>query len=279
MTPEEVFNVLGNQAVDTVAGGSMNRLPRPSAADIDDWHRQVDFLRRYLQYIPRALSQWPSLQPSAGHRSLAKRPDHDPAAAESFRADVLGPLWSPSARRAADTAARTDATQPVSQPVSQSVDLGGAAPICQEAKKANAPPNNVPHDWGRKEGGWMCRACLSQSRALQPPPGRCPGLAARIRAAASDPKGHNLLYSTFSSGEPGIVVICSRCGHYTTSNRPCFQERCTGLQSSGAESHYDRVSRGLHPKHARGDAKVLHPLQRLCHLLAIGEDRFAQQEP
>jgi hypothetical protein len=276
-TPEEAYNVLGNMAVDAIARESIRHLPKPTETEVAEWHRQVEFLKRYLRYVPRALSLWPTLQPSSGHRSLPRRRDHSPQEAVSFRADVLGPWWVPSGRRPDDEAAERTTTQ-VSQPVSQ-VGLEGAAPSSLDPPRAEPQPDHESHDWGRKGDGWMCRACLAQSRAAQPPPSRCPGFASRIRAAAADPKGHNLLYSTFSSGEPGIVVICSKCGHYATSNRPCFQERCKGPQSSGAESHYDRVSKGMHPKHAQGDAKVLHPLQRLCHLLAIGEDRFAQGAP
>ncbi len=228
----------------------MSRLPQPSTAETTEWHRQVAFLRRYLQYIPRALSQWPSLQPTAGHRSLPKRSEYDPAEASSFRADVLGPLWSPSARRDGAAAGRTALAAPHTARMSETVspptpptDSGrgyepypgspeGEAPAREGEPRARAAPRTnqqsepVVHELAPKDGHWMCRACLAQSRALHPPARRCPGYADRIRAAVLDPKGHKLHFSTFSFGEPRLVLACSSYGHYASSNRPCFQQRC-----------------------------------------------------
>ena len=41
MTSEEVYNVLGNQAVDAVAGASMDRLPQPSQAEVEERHKRI----------------------------------------------------------------------------------------------------------------------------------------------------------------------------------------------------------------------------------------------
>ena len=41
---EERFNALGNNAVDLVAKGSVDRAARPSDSDVTDWHKEVDFL-------------------------------------------------------------------------------------------------------------------------------------------------------------------------------------------------------------------------------------------
>ena len=40
--------------------------------------------------------------------------------------------------------------------------------------------------------------------------------------------------------------------------------------SQGAETAYQRVSQGMHPKHDRGDAKVLDPCMDGAALLALG---------
>ncbi len=227
-------------------------------------------MKRYLRYVPLALSCWPSLSPSGGHKSIPKREDFNPqgAVATSFLSDLLGPFRDARAHGTEDEYEGKYTPRPTQ---AAAKDTG--------AQASKAKPPSAPHEWAQKEGAWMCRACLAQSRALHPPAGRCPGRAARIREAALEPKGHNLLYSTFANGEPGIVVICSSCGHYATSNRPCFRERCLGPQSSGAKAHYERVSRGLHPKHARGDAKVFNPLQRVSHLIALRDDRLPSQVP
>ena len=228
------------------------------------------------------------LKPLRRPQSLPRRAEYDPTNAASFREDVLGPLWVPSAvlRAAGERSTSSQYAAPPPPRPSQGSERGyepcGTAQATETntaAQREKANPQHVTHEWGQKEGAWMCRACLAQSRATHPPTGRCPGYAARIRDAALDPKGHNLLYSTFANGEPGIVVICSHCGHYTTSKRACFQERCVGPQSSGAKAHYERVSRGLHPKHARGDARILNPLQRLSHLIATCDDKFSPQVP
>ena len=72
------------------------------------------------------------------------------------------------------------------------------------------------------------------------------------------PKGHNLFFSVFTDGI-GMALVCSRCGLYSTSSRPCFPNLCVGLSSAGAEWAYNRISQGMHPKHAEGQGKVLGP--------------------
>ncbi len=81
-----------------------------------------------------------------------------------------------------------------------------------------------------------------------------------MRKAIMSPKGHNLLFSCFTDGV-GMVLVCSRCGLYSASNRPCFPNLCVGVSSAGAESAYNRISQGMRPKHAEGPGKVLGPCQ------------------
>ena len=79
-----------------------------------------------------------------------------------------------------------------------------------------------------------------------------------MRKAIMSPEGHNLLFSCFTDGV-GMLLVCSRCGLYSSSNWPCFPNPCVGVSSAGAESAYSRISQGMHPKHAEGQAKVLGP--------------------
>ncbi len=71
--------------------------------------------------------------------------------------------------------------------------------------------------------------------------------------------------ATFTSGA-GIVVICSGCGRFTTSNRRgiLHKEKCPSVgqaafQSEGARASYRRVCEGLHPAYKEGTSKVLDP--------------------
>ena len=109
--------------------------------------------------------------------------------------------------------------------------------------------------------------------------GKCPGLAANIRKILFDPKGHKLQVATFTDSF-GVVVICSACGHFTASNREgqLHKKACkaTGGQaafaSPGARAAYLRVAEGKHPKHAKGEAKVLDPCLSAAALLALARE-------
>ena len=62
-------------------------------------------------------------------------------------------------------------------------------------------------------------------------------------------------------------MVCSRCGHYTTSTRPCElhkKDRAAkggqaAFASPGPKSAYERIATGRHPKHKEGESKVLDP--------------------
>jgi hypothetical protein len=130
---------------------------------------------------------------------------------------------------------------------------------------------------GRRDGGYAPRAWPHPAgRSLSRIYG-CRGMAPNLADLLQRPRKHVLQIATFSNGV-GMVVICSKCGHYATSNRPCGLHKhvCSrGFTSKGAEKAYERVSQGMHPKHERGDAKVLDPCMEGAALLALG----AQQAP
>jgi hypothetical protein len=81
-----------------------------------------------------------------------------------------------------------------------------------------------------------------------------------------------------------MVVICSRCGHFATSNRKTKlqTESCpstgpqTAFQSEGARHAYRRVGEGKHPAYKHGEAKVLDPCISAAALLQLGA--AAQEE-
>ncbi len=121
-------------------------------------------------------------------------------------------------------------------------------------------PRTHARDWATtaRVTRWTCRVCLCTTRAAHPPKQGCAGFCVEMRKAIMNPKCHNLLFSLFTDGI-GMVLVCSRCGLYSASNRPCFPNPCVGVSSAGAESAYNCISQGMHPKHAEGQGKVLGP--------------------
>ena len=109
--------------------------------------------------------------------------------------------------------------------------------------------------------------------------GKCPGRAPNIRKLLENPRGHKLQIATFTDTF-GVVVICSKCGHLCTSNRTndLHKKACLAkggqavFASPGARSAYKRVCAGQHPKHAKGDAKVLEPCISADALLALARE-------
>jgi hypothetical protein len=259
--PHEIYLAKGNAEADRVAkGAAEDLLSKPSPAEIQDWARQTRFLKAYLQYVPRVLEKWPSLAPSSGRASLPKRDatqDGGPRR-RTFQADVLGewgarPAFSPT----------PPSTSEQNGPSGHAGEDRAAA--ADTGPTPNAPPRTAhdgpraPHEWSNRQGTWYCRVCLAVSRATHPPLTQCPGLAANLANAVCDPKGHTILVSP-RSDNTGIVLICSRCGHYAASNRPTnlHKKVCQGIfESPGALESYRRFSRGVHPRYAEGPAKVL----------------------
>ncbi len=263
--PEEIFRAEGNDAADRVAkSAAEDLLSKPSPAEVEDWARQTRLLKAYLQHVPRALEKWPAVAPSSGRTSLKRcAPAQDGALRRhTFQADVLGE-W------AARPAGAETATQPSSTSQAESFDEVGARPAAEAIKGARpatgAPPPTaqerprVSHQWRSRSGTWYCRVSLSVSRAPHPPNTRCPGLAPNLAKVVSDPRGHNILVAPRTDGT-GIVLICSRCGHYAASARPSNLQKKDCLdtfESPGAEQSFERFSQGIHPRYAEGPAKVL----------------------
>jgi hypothetical protein len=77
---------------------------------------------------------------------------------------------------------------------------------------------------------------------------------------------------SFFSDSAGIVVLCARCGAHSTSNRRCKKlhgDTCKRKAlSAGAAACHERLKALMHPKHEKGDAKVLEPWVPLASLVA-----------
>ncbi len=228
---------------------------------------QCNFFIRYRQYIPKALGLWPVIGPTDGKRCLPKRPGASVRTGRaSFTADVLGALGG--APRSAPEAERSQ-------------DSSAAPP----PRSSEAPQEGTRrHDWRWKDHRWVCVSCLTTARTAVPPRlGKCAGMATNLAKLVRNPMRHTLQLATFADGS-GVVVVCSKCGHYATSNRPAELHkklcRATGGQpafaSPGAASAYRRIAEGKHPKHAKGEAKVLDPCMPLAALAGLAQ---TSQEP
>jgi hypothetical protein len=207
-----------------------------------------------------ALAHWPAVNPTSGHKSLPKREGYnrDDVRPIGFLEDALGPLL----RRPAQA-----------QPAAPHLSQDRAQPPAEE-------PPTLRHEWHWQAGRWICTACLSTSRLAVPPRlGKCAGMSPNLANLVRNPRRHKLHIATFTDGK-GIVVVCSRCGHYSTSNRPVklHKEDCAAVggqasfASPGAASAYRRVALGQHPRHAMGEAKVLDPCMSLEALLRASRE-------
>jgi hypothetical protein len=125
----------------------------------------------------------------------------------------------------------------------------------------------------------VCRMSYDIAHGGPPRLGKCPGMASNLARLVQDPRKHRLHIATFADGK-GVVVVCSRCGHYATSNRPTqlHKKDCVAVggqsafASPGAESAYRRIVQGKHPKHAKGEGKVLDPCMFLEALRKAGQE-------
>ncbi len=205
--------------------------------------------------------------PTDGKRCLPKWPGASVRTGRaSFAYDVLGALGG--APRSA----------PVDEP-------GSSSQADRPPQGPEAPQEGTRrHDWRWKDHRWLCVACLTTARTAVPPRlGKCAGMATNLAKLVRNPMRHTLQLATFADGK-GVVVVCSKCGHYATSNRPAELHKhlckATGGQASfaspGAASAYRRIAEGKHPKHAKGEAKVLDPCMPLASLAALAQ---ANQEP
>ena len=139
------------------------------------------------------------------------------------------------------------------------------------AGKQGVPLKTELHNWRFKKDKWLCINCLSTTRKAQPDRrAKCLGYAPSLRELVADPRGHALMVSFFSDSA-GMVVLCARCGAHSTSNRKCkkLHDTCKGKSlSAGAGACHERLKALMHPKHEKGDAKVLEPWVPLASLIA-----------
>ena len=57
---EEHFNALGNDAADHHAKQATEKVAKPSDRELQDWHREVEFLKLFFLFVPGAFSLWPA---------------------------------------------------------------------------------------------------------------------------------------------------------------------------------------------------------------------------
>ncbi len=239
MTAEDKFNAVGNDFADRTAKAAAARLPRPSDAELAEWQQQQSFLRKYVRYVPEALMKWIAVNPSQGHKSLPKRADGAQRARTSFIGDFLGSLRPSDQVEPGSTARPSVAAVPpegsaasgpstdrrredymqVEPAASSSAHSAAEPPEAPTASLRSGRPEPLKHTWRWQAGRWLCTNCLATSRTTVPRQiFGCLGLAPNIRSLLQRPQGHRLQIATFTSGA-GIVVICSGCGRFTTSNR------------------------------------------------------------
>ena len=288
--PRARYLALGNEAADRIAkGAAMESTGGPTSAELESWEREAAFLQRYLRYIPAALALWPQVGPTSCKKSLPRRRDVAPSRKNrgaSFRSDVLGVLRL--ARATAATAEEDGSLLPggaqgSDRPLDEAAaGAQGDFPAASSSGPAEhpqvqgaSPPSDEPqrHHWRWQYGRWICGNCLARSRLPVPPRSACPGLARNLASLLRNPRGHILQIAPFTDGK-GLVVICSKCGHHSTSNRPCqlHKKACLGVfESEGAKHSYERVGRGQHPKYSKGTARVLEPCMSPAMLEALAQ--------
>ena len=260
---EDARLALGNQTADEHARIALStQTQSPTMSEMGRWLSESQFLYRYLQLIPRVLALFPAVSPTAGKKSLPKREGFTSRTGlASFMADVLSGLGAPST-----DAGASSSSQPYAAPA--------AGP--PERQERASPEGAARHDWHWRSGRWLCTSCLASSRLPVPPRGgKCPGMASNLARLVQNPRGHTLQIATYADGK-GVVVVCSRCGHYSTTNRPAelHKKDCKAKQgqasfaSPGARISYERIAAGKHPKHAMGEAKILDPCMSLAALRA-----------
>jgi hypothetical protein len=266
---EATFLALGNGHADRVAGAAAAATQQPSPGEVRIWTEESALLGRWLKFVPRALVLWPSLKPSAGHKSLPRRAGVRAPSGCSFASDVLGP-WAQDDEEAQSSTRATQSGSSFQDPLSEGVPPPPPPPAAADIE------TNAGHDWHWQGGRWICTACLSSSRLPVPRRDKCPGQAPSLRKLLLNPQGHRLQIATFTDSF-GVVVICSLCGHFTTSSRTgeLHKKACKAkggqahFASPGARAAYARVASGKHPQHKKGEAKVLDPCMSADALLAL----------
>ncbi len=110
MTPRSAIAPSANKRADETATGAALSQPGPSTAELEEWHQEVAFLRRFLRYAPRALALWPQVGPTSGKKSLPKRAGFEGrSSGSSFASDLLAPLLEPTSTAGSQQTARPSA--------------------------------------------------------------------------------------------------------------------------------------------------------------------------
>ncbi len=215
--------------------------------------------------MPKVLAFFPAVSPTVGKKALPKREGASARVGRaSFVSDVLDALGVPAIQDA--------------EANSQAAASSAAGPL-EPRQAREVSEETLRHEWHWQAGRWLCTACLTTSRLPVPSRGgKCAGMSSNLASLVQNPRGHTWQVATFADGN-GVVVVCSRCGHYSTSNRPCelHKKACkakggqAAFASPGVEIAYERIASGKHPKHAKGEAKVLDPCMPLETLRRAAE--------
>jgi rubredoxin len=289
------YEAIGNDFADKVARAAAEAQARASQEELRQWESDKNLLKRYLAYVARALTMWPSLGPTIGKQSRPKlqasiRDQESARGPSSFASDVLGEYAKAHGHRR-----EQQCETPNTLAYEGEVGWEGAAPeghieqssspqqlqasfkqrpISQPAQKAQPPKEaeaEVEHDWVQTPSYWSCRNCLTRSRATFPPRGKCLGLTPALADLVRDPRGHVLQIAPYSNGS-SVILICSRCGRFAGSNRrntKLHTETCLGVfGSDGARYAYKRVCERKHPTYGKGEAQILEPCLAASALVA-----------
>ncbi len=300
VNPEEAstargrYEAIGNDFADRVARAAADAQPQPSQGELQQWAADKDLLKRYLCYVPRALSKWPSISPTVGKKSRprlqAGHSDQEPSRGpSSFAADVLGEYGKLHARRCGPPSAPSDdaAYECTAVHLGAAPDAppeGSSSHMQSHSQQEQPPSDHSPassfthrpgsrlnqktqppkedeavgeHDWIQIDSHWSCRNCMTRSRATFPPRGKCPGLTPALADLVGNPRGHILHIAPYSDGS-SVILICSKCGHFAGSNRrhtKLHTSPCKGVfGSDGAKYAYKRVCERKHPTYGKGEA-------------------------
>ena len=67
------FAKRGNDHADKVAKSAAAAQAPPSAGEFQEHYFQVEFLRQYMRFVPKALALWLAVGPTLGKKSLPRR--------------------------------------------------------------------------------------------------------------------------------------------------------------------------------------------------------------
>ena len=112
------------------------------------------------------------------------------------------------------------------------------------------------HDWRWSLSGMRCARCWTCSNEVKPNATVCCGRPRAVMRIAKAPMGHCCTVHHF--GEWGSIVICRRCGAWTSRRRIHLAVQCTGraLPGSTAARTLCKVLEGRHPLQPASSAKA-----------------------